>query len=488
MRWKLIVLLYLIKCLRPSDPLMAQRQADNWMFGQGVGLAFSSGKPIPLSGNPMDALEGVATISDMKTGQLLFYSDGVAVWNRNNQIMPNGQDLLGGRSSTQSSLIVPFPGRSDLYYLFTVRAYNDTGDKSAYGGMYYSLVDMNLNNGLGDVVASSKNKFVELYTTEKLTAIPHANKRDYWVLSHAWNSNEFLVYLLTPSGLSLNNRIPIGTIHKAGPPGNSEAMGYLKASPNGKHLAAAVYGDLRPFELYDFNNQTGNIHNYRNLGNFTKQYGVSFSPDNTKLYLSCVYQFDGTLNTGSYQFNLNDKSYKAVELTIVDSTKSSSRKYYVHGSLQLGIDKKLYASTGENGRLIVINYPNLIGTASNPQYINISSKNGTPLLGLPNFIQDTFNYSSTDPNPREATNEDCIAELRVYPNPITENLLTVEFENSGCILTKLVVYDVSGRLIMINSKPLSKTLKFNVSNWSSGLYFFVFEFTNQRVVKKMVKV
>ena len=61
-------------------------------------------------------------MSDPNTGQLLFYTDGRKVWNANNQVMPNGSNLLGGfyNSCTQGALIVPFPEDNQRYYLFTL--------------------------------------------------------------------------------------------------------------------------------------------------------------------------------------------------------------------------------------------------------------------------------------------------------------------------------------------------------------------------------
>lgn len=77
-----------------------------------------------LTNGQLNTLEGCATIADT-TGSLLFYTDGITVWNRNHVPMPNGSGLLGNPSSTQSGIIVPYPGNTDLYYVFTV---HDAGE------------------------------------------------------------------------------------------------------------------------------------------------------------------------------------------------------------------------------------------------------------------------------------------------------------------------------------------------------------------------
>ena len=131
----------------------AQHEADKWYFGVNAGLDFFGGPPVAIYGGAMATTEGCATISD-NNGNLLFYTDGVTVWNRNHQVMPNGTGLMGGISSTQSSICIPLPGSTLIYYLFTV------AEIGGPNGFRYSIVDMSLQGGNGDVVANSKNIFI----------------------------------------------------------------------------------------------------------------------------------------------------------------------------------------------------------------------------------------------------------------------------------------------------------------------------------------
>lgn len=400
--------------------------------------------------------------------------------------MQNGANLRGSGYSTQSALIVPCPNKPNLYYLFTIRNYSETGDDGLNGGLYYSIVNMELNQRLGDLQLDKKNVLVERFTTEKLIAVPHRNQRDYWIISHAYNSNEFLVYLLTFEGLSSAKRIPIGTIHKGGPATGSEAKGYLKASPNGRMLAAAVYGVNRPFELYDFNNQDGTISNYRSLGDFTAQYGVSFSPDNTKLYLSEIYQFGlvSSSNASSYQFDLSQQPYQVVRLPIADSLKSTTFTRYINGGLQLGIDGRLYAATAESGRLAIIEHPNELGMSCQPHYVDFDFGEGRSGIGLPNFLQNIFNITTIDAH--TDSSQVCQNYLSVYPNPITSNILTIQQFSSDCPSMDLSVYDVTGRLINHYSSLNGRSV-IDVNGWPAGVYMLVFNFDKKRVVKKVVK-
>ncbi|MFY0482518.1 hypothetical protein ACI6PS_07915 [Flavobacterium sp. PLA-1-15] len=113
-------------------------QGNIWYFGNNAGLDFNSGIPLVLINGQLNALEGCATISDSNE-QLLFYKDDVTVYNKNHQIMPNGTNLKRHFLSSQSAIIVPKPGSTAIYYIFTCT------DISKPDGVRYSEVNMKLN-------------------------------------------------------------------------------------------------------------------------------------------------------------------------------------------------------------------------------------------------------------------------------------------------------------------------------------------------------
>src|SRR6476659_4668588 len=95
------------------------QQANTWYFGRYLGLDFNSGTAQPLNDGLLNTTEGVASISD-GAGHILFYTDGTLVRNRLHQIMPNGSNLFGHPSSTQSAIIVPKINDPSRFYIFTV--------------------------------------------------------------------------------------------------------------------------------------------------------------------------------------------------------------------------------------------------------------------------------------------------------------------------------------------------------------------------------
>ena len=168
-----------------------QGESNIWYFGENAGLDFATGVPVPIFDGQIDTFEGCSVLSD-KTGNLLFYSDGTKIWNRNHDVMPNGNGLLGDDSSTHSSVFVPNPVQNNIYYVFTVD--KEAGDE----GLRYSIVDLNLDGGLGDVV--SKNVLLYTPSTEKIAVI--RNGCSFWVLTHQTDSNNFVAHKVDATGVN----------------------------------------------------------------------------------------------------------------------------------------------------------------------------------------------------------------------------------------------------------------------------------------------
>lgn len=356
-----------------TNSLYAQ-QTNIWYFGLKAGLDFSSGKPVSLTNSLMATNEGCASIAD-NNGNLLFYTNGVYVWNKQHQLMPNGFRLMGHRSSTQSAIIVPKPGSLTQYYIFT------TDLQSQAYGMRYSVVDMTQHNGNGDII--QKNVFVTSPITEKITAVKHQNNRDIWVIVHKWNSDAFAAFLVTDKGVSKEPVISsIGTVHRGKSKG---AIGCMKASPDGRKIAVAVWRDLNCFEVFDFDNTAGKLSNRIHLEPYPEAYGVEFSPDCSKLYGTT--NGIGGVEPQLWQFNLKAGNRNAIQNSAILIATSASDKI---GALQLGPDGKIYLAKEDDNYLGVILNPNAPGWSCRYLDQGVSLGDRKAKLGLPNFIQSYF--------------------------------------------------------------------------------------------------
>ena len=363
--------LFLLLFFLSTPPLLAQNEANVWHFGIFAGLDFNGANPVAITGGAMNTQEGCATICDGITGQLLFYTDGISVWNRNHIVMPNGTGLTGHSSSTQSGLIVPQPGSPNLYYVFTVAA--------AFfpGGMSYSVVDMNLQGGFGDVTGI-KNISLLAEGTEKVTSACHANGTDYWVVTHAWNNANFHAYHLSSTGLNTTPVVSSGVFNITGNQGSK--LGQLKISPDGTKIAHCTWTG-NTLEVCDFNNSTGQVSNCITLLSAGEEYATEFSPDGTKLYYASCCVSPNTL----VQFDLSSGNLATINAS--KTTIGGGNGFPGRGSLQLGPDNKIYCALLTSNHLGVINNPNNLGAACNYVEVGLPLAGGTgSQIGLPNFV------------------------------------------------------------------------------------------------------
>jgi len=349
----------------------AQGETGNWYFGKNAGINFKGDTAIAQTNGRLTTEEGSASLSD-KNGNLLLYTNGITVWNGKHRVMPNGNGLMGGKSSTQSALILPKPGTDSTYYIFT------TDIQAQSNGLRYSVIDLRKAEGNGDII--SRNVFMIAPVTEKLTAVRHSNGRDWWVLAHRWNSNAYMAYLVSADGVSVEPVMSnVGTVH-GGP--NRKAIGYLVPSPDGTRLAAALWNDDSNFEILHFNSATGKVSNPILLKGYTEAYGIAFSPDGTKVYGTTN---NGKMNKGQIvQFDLSAGSADAVAKSAVMVATSGSPTL---GALTLGPDGKIYVARKDNLYLGVIAHPDLKGTASNYTDNGFHLAGRKSDLGLPNFAQ-----------------------------------------------------------------------------------------------------
>jgi gliding motility-associated-like protein len=343
----------------------SQKQANIWYFGENAGLDFSTNPPTALTDGGIDTYEGCSSFSDAD-GNLLFYSDGITVWDKNHKIMQytdltDADNLKGDPSSTQSGMIIPKPGSNSIYYLFTVDdgpEYDSAGLVEDGKGLNAYTIDIALGGGVGQLIdENSDGVFYKDLSDgkfnnweEKVAAVKGKDCETYWIVSVV--DNQFYSYLVTDTGISTTPVISnIST--------SMQRRGYLKISPDGTKLAIANQSDdfRNSAILYDFSSETGEVSNSEiklidgvssGLG---EAYGVEFSSDSKKLYISTTSGYRGFLfNTAVtyklFQFNLESanipESRELIHTQIPGSSDYPEGGY--RGALQLGPDGKIYTT------------------------------------------------------------------------------------------------------------------------------------------------
>lgn len=389
------------------------KQNFNWMINNsGLGnlplaasLDFDNCTPTVLNSTFGSAFEGQSSISDSQSGQLLMYTDGLRMYNANGEVMQNGQ-VVGITNSQAQNLIIKKPGSATIFYMIgpdTQAGLVVNTNFPTASGLKYAEVDMSLDGGLG-AVTSAFNVLKAPGNCEMITGVYHANGEDIWLIGHEYGNNNFYTFLVTAAGIN-----PVPTLTAAGPvvftappgvPANSnfDAIGELKASPDGSKLAFTTF--FNGFTcLVDFDNATGAISNTIELSIDGGGYGTSFSPDNTKLY------FTG-YESGNLAFNVNNSIYQFDissndAVTIQNSRTTIFTDVAGFKSLKLGPDRKLYVARATavqlgNGApyLGVINEPDNAGLACNYVHDGVFLNGPYGTWGLNNSIEDFFDCNA----------------------------------------------------------------------------------------------
>lgn len=451
-----------------------KKRANHWYFGWEAGIDFGSGLPVPDTAGKLTSIEGCSSISDT-LGNLLFYSNGETIWNKNHDIMLNGSNLIGNQSCVQSCLIVPAPKSNVNYYVFT------NGESGGFGySLYYSIVDMSLDGGNGAVIPTSKNIMLFDTCTEEIAGTMHCNATDYWIVARqaaSSNVSNFYVYRLGSAGLSSPIIQPFNTLNYV--------VGNLSFSQDGSLLSFSVL-DSTIF-LFDFDTQNGTLSLRDSIVlPFRNQmvYSTAISPDNSKLYAT-IWDNGFVLGDTNYcyvsQFDLNSGniSNSRINLDSVSFLLGSPNGYGFTGRLQLAPDQRIYVSrwnqaspfiTNPNtpyslDSIDVVHNPNLPGFSCGFQRNFLHLNHKPTQIGLPNFVSNftaptTPTYSCTigihDLQPLNF-------ELKIFPNPFSTQTIFQSnhlFHNATLLFDNLFgqtvkqIKNISGQSIAVDRGDL----------------------------------
>ena len=371
-----------------------------WFFGNGAGILFNGS-----ADNPKDTTgglfvpEGVAKMTD-PTNSLIFYTDGVHVFDRNKNPIQFAADttkkLNGDFSNTQGVTIIPkttCKGCQAEYYIFTLSK-NAKGENQ----LFYSIVDMKLNKGKGGL--SVINQLVSSVPSTSRIIASEGGQGFYWLITQDANSNVTRTYKISNNGISAPIVSPGGSVVSTAA-GNGSTT---KISIDNSRMAISIPGPPKnKIDLFDFDPTTGKpLYTYSiDLGiSPPTVYGVEFSPNKEVLYVSL--KGDGaSIQSQILQFDLTSK----------DSTKTANSKSLVYaskeiiGALQIDpvFNTVIYISIDGSNTLAKITSPNgLLNSTDTTKpkavftrnAVTFSNPKTTSRLGLPPSIPSPPDPSS----------------------------------------------------------------------------------------------
>lgn len=423
--------------------------------------------------------ESTVAVATDPDGELLFYTNGCAVSDRQHQIMPGGEglnpgDIAGmvcaqkGYIVPQGAMTLPDPGHAGRHYLLHLGASYDPVRKLLLGPLYYTEIDMNLRNGLGDVV--SKNNALLAGDLGSFTAVRHGNGRDWWVLAPEFGGAKWHVFLLGPSGFS------------ALPPQFLPLSGLVCE----KHIGTAAslqgdrvanWGDCKVI-VSDFDRCSGTLDHTLELPaptHWVPGGGLAFSPSGRYLY--------ATSQNVLFRADLRPDPPAVIRLDTVRFSYDPLLKspFVVPGNtfhmLVNGPDGHIYGNTPSRARhLHVLHNPDSDTIA--PAALDFRARglplpvaNVRTLPHLPHYRLTSLPESPCDTlgivNVAEKTPP--VPAFLVSPNP-TQDVLLVECPNCPHEpALRVLLHDMQGRLVR-SAEHSGSSLRLNTQGLPPGVY------------------
>lgn len=356
----------------------------HWYFGRYAGIDFSTGSAVhdnaAYLNNTIDAVESSVSISD-SSGALLFYSDGEHVWDRNHNLAISG--MIGCVQTSKAQILaVPHPVHNNWWYIFHGPEHEmvtNIGNQP----IYYSIISDSIGTMFPIVLNDTLPRHVGCPTiNEGITAVPHCNGRDYWLITRGkgntqWNST-LLIYLISAAGITdPTGTSPLPATYQLATSATAIAS-CIKGSPDNSHIA--LTNNSNPgLTVLDFDNSTGVLSNERTAQPSTSNnwfYGLSFSPDSRSVYFATIQ------DVFIWGVDLTQSTLTPVLVGTLPPSELPS-------AFQLGPDSSLYVPRRLTSYVSSFTNPNNVSSPGfNLQAVNVSTNYSQirTWLGAPNMI------------------------------------------------------------------------------------------------------
>ncbi len=458
--------------------VFSQNEEDmEWVLGTvgGVVLNFQNGDPTVTNFDRDFSLSSANTSICDNSGEILFYSNGCQVFNKNFELLLNGDSLSFpgnpfcnandfGSPLSQSVIIVPQPSLPGRYFLIHGEFVNSSLDTSS---LFLSVIDMNANNDLGAVISKREIILSDNLSRSGFELTKHENGLDWWIIAPRFESNCYNILLLSENGIERKDVQCLGENWSA-----NDVQGQMDISPDGNKFARFIYE--HGLNIFDFDNYTGELTNPIQIEfSFTDTVyhgGVIFSPNSRFVYASAF--------NNVFQYDLNDSSVEESRVKIgtlrtPDSLLFKTRfkqgalapngKIYIGGSVQYN-------------HLHIIHNPDCKGLASNLEQYAIR------LNRFPDFCSQGIPHIPHYRNQPQEIDCDTVSimtsisefefqklEHDVYPNPVSDILYIEVADLPFGFVFK--AYDVLGREIL-HSESISKVKQVDMGSVKQGIYFY----------------
>jgi len=350
-----------VTCLQVSVPAFAQNQRNLFFnsFDNVIRLDFATDPPIPYGTGVAGSYEGIAHYED-GSGNLLFWFNSNGVYDQNGTFMSGSFGMLANSSSAEIC-ISPVPGNPNQYYIL----YN----AETCSALYYSIVDMTLNGGLGNVI-SLNTLISNANHSEGMEVVQIPDTENYWFLTYRCGVG-FTKYHITPSGIATGVVFHPYPMPLGGYDGRGE-FDYHRG-----RIGAGFAWSTQVF-LADFDPVDGEVCSPVTLSSTdfsNNPFGVEFSPTGNKMYFTLWYT---TGQPNIFQYNFETGTYTGYLPPFGGSGFISGL-----GEIEMGSNGKLYVIQDGGTNITVIENPD----DDVPVFSLIPIPASTTGLGISDHIQ-----------------------------------------------------------------------------------------------------
>lgn len=394
--------LFLLICTDLTiSQIKAQYQDYIWLLGQ------NSQANIEYAGMILDFDDTLTVHSEFRNtyfrqvnasicdslGNVLFSSNGLRIYNAIGEVMENSDHLNpgffydiysdAGYILEQGAIALPYSASDSVFILLHKDRVRTEDLTEVYSGKFYqTIIDISSNQGLGEVILKNDPLLDEWLSLGKITAVKHANGRDWWIPVRRWHTNEYYYFLLTPDGITNNGIQAVGDTIPSG------SLGQAIYSPDGsKYVEANLYGrqgDPVYINIYDFDRCSGELYNpiQFTYADSAVCLGAAISPNSRFLYVSSWLHV--------YQYDLWADDIEASGITVAEwdgfaDLDIFSNTFYL---AQLAPDGKIYINSPNSTKhLHVINQPDSLGLACEvcQHCVELPSWNSFSMPNFPNY-------------------------------------------------------------------------------------------------------
>ena len=437
--------------------------------------------------------ESTVAVAADKYGAMLFYSNGCEVANRNHVPMPNGQNLSEGDIAElvcpwkgyivpQGAMVLPWPGNSNQFCLLHMDASYEPQRKLKLDQLNYSVINMTLDGGLGDVI----QKRMPLLTGDlgNFTAIRHGNGRDWWILTPEHNYHQWRLYLFTPAGLQEE---PSQTLSNILP--DCEHFGQISVNPDGDRIA--VWGDCK-IVIWQFNRCSGTLGppvEYPTPAHWFNGGGVAFSKSGRYLYATDQVSLQ-RIDLESTQAQLDTMRF-SYNSSSTDIRKVPGNSFH---HLTLGPDGYIYGTVASRGRYFhVLKENDGLGIADLefiPKGLQLPGINVRTIPHFPNFrLADMAGSLCDTLGINEEINATQVVDmeaLKLYPNPVGEQI-QLQWQDGNGSLGFYQIFNATGMQVLSGNLLGRQTEIVDIRVLLPGLYAIQINLKSGKYYARFIK-